>query len=629
MFRNFLDSDGVVIQPDVTCLVGKNESGKSAFLEALYRLNPTRDTARFSVQDDYPAWREKQDRRGPVTVDEVAPITAELSLEGDESTKVSERFGSGALESGGITLSRDYSGTLHHSVHVNERAFVAHVVDSIDWPYGTKAGAKSASTVHALLEYGEQLRTQEGADEGKIAVAERVSAEIQSRLGGKSLEEAMWSVLETMIPKFLYWSQISELPYSAKIERVLKTDAAQLSEAELTMRSLLRIGGTDDEYLLNADYERRKRELENVANALTSDVLEYWSQNRDLRVFPDLTQTTESDPNGRRAVIDEIKLRIYDDRHRLSLPFNSHSTGFRWFFSFLAEFFPYEQASVPVVILLDEPALGLHARAQADYLRFIDERLAASHQVVYSTHSPFMVQPGRLERVRTIEDKGIEVGAKVSSDVAGTDPDTLFPLQGALGYDLAQHLFVSAHNLVVEGTCDYTYLRVMSDFFAEGGERESLNDKWSIVPVGGADLVPTFVALLGNHLDVTVVVDASKKGHQKLNSLVNQGLLEDTRVITIGKILGRTEAEIEDLFAPTDYVPIVNAAFGWTIDGSALSGTDSIVRQIARDRGLERFDHGKPADLLLRRRESILPALSAETLNRFEALFKRVNRTLV
>jgi len=50
------------------------------------------------------------------------------------------------------------------------------------------------------------------------------------------------------------------------------------------------MGGAEDDYLLNPDYERRKRELENVANALTSDVLKYWTQNPDLRVQPDITQ---------------------------------------------------------------------------------------------------------------------------------------------------------------------------------------------------------------------------------------------------------------------------------------------------------------------------------------------------
>src|SRR5690606_7734051 len=139
-------------------------------------------------------------------------------------------------------------------------------------------------------------------------------------------------------------------------------------------------------------------------------------------------------------------------------------------------------------------------RAQKDFLRFINERLAVNgRQVIFTTHSPFMVEPGRLERARLVEDKGTEHGTKVSKDVMSTDADTLFPLQGALGYDLAQHLFINEHNLVVEGTSDLTYISVISDFLKENS-RTGYDDKWSVVPVGGADQIPTFVALLGNHL---------------------------------------------------------------------------------------------------------------------------------
>lgn len=88
--------------------------------------------------------------------------------------------------------------------------------------------------------------------------------------------------------------------------------------------------------MLNPGYERRKRELENVANVLTDDVNKYWSQNPELRVQPDITQRTVANPQGQQSVLDELKLRIWDNRHSLSLPFDEHSAGFQWFFSFQA-----------------------------------------------------------------------------------------------------------------------------------------------------------------------------------------------------------------------------------------------------------------------------------------------------
>ena len=52
-FKHVLDSTEVAIQPDITCLVGKNESGKSAFLEALRRLKPAHGAASFSSPTHY------------------------------------------------------------------------------------------------------------------------------------------------------------------------------------------------------------------------------------------------------------------------------------------------------------------------------------------------------------------------------------------------------------------------------------------------------------------------------------------------------------------------------------------------------------------------------------------------
>jgi energy-coupling factor transporter ATP-binding protein EcfA2 len=631
-FRNILDSGTVDIEPDVTCLVGKNESGKTAFLQALYRLNPARPNVSFSVPDHYPAWLEKRDRIRGIALEDVRPVEATFAIDKHDIELIEKSLGPGVLHDGSeLVVSRAYSGEQTFVLSpdaISERHFVEAIVNSIEWPHGTKTGASKARTIVDLRSHADAL-IAEGEESPEVsATGQAVNARLNDIVGSNSLTQRALAVLKARIPKFLYFAEYSKLPYSVPIERLLRTDPSKLDDDELTAASLLRLAAADDAYLQNPDYERRKRELENVAAALTDDVLKYWSQNSKLRVMPDIDMVTVSDGRGVRAVLNELKIRIWDDRHMLSLPFNEHSTGFQWFFSFLAAFSEYEMRSEPLVILLDEPALGLHARAQGDFLRFIDERLAqADRQVLFTTHSPFMVQPGALERVRLVEDKGIEEGTKVTSDFTSTDPDTLFPLQGALGYDLVQHLFIAPHNLVVEGTSDFTFVTVLSDHLATLG-RVALDERWSIVPVGGVDLVPTFVALLGNHLDVTVLVDAKQGGHQRLGQLVGHRILSDKRIITPGLVLATDEADIEDLFEPSDYLKLYNTAFGLSVNIGDLPGSDPIVRRLARKAGVKRFDHGRPADAFLRNRDTLLPALSEETLDRFERLFEMLNATL-
>lgn len=627
MFRNILDSTEVKIEEKVTCLVGKNESGKSAFLNALLRLKPARSKPEFTIHDHYPAWLEKRHRNEGVNQGGFEPVEVCLEWEPADVKVMEEKFGPGVISAGlQLRLWKSYENKYRWESGCNEKQAVKNFLAAHQVPAADVAAYAALADFDTLQKRlaDDVAKSADAAEDLKLY--SNAQAALKTLLGqAESFDDATWDIAELRIPEFFYFADYSKLPYSVKIHDVLKSD--KLGDPEATARALLMLGGTEKEYMLNPDYERRKRELENVANVLTDDVNKYWSQNPELRVQPDITQRTVQNNQGQQSVLDEMKLRIWDNRHSLSLPFTDHSAGFQWFFSFLAAFSEYERRDPPVVILLDEPAVGLHAKAQADFLRFIEERLTKRCQVIYTTHSPFMVQPGKLERVRLVEDRGKEHGAVVSDDVLTRDRDTLFPLQGALGYDLVQHLFVAENNVVVEGTSDYAYLKVVSDFLASKG-RTSLDPRWSIVPVGGADLIPTFVALLGNHLKVTVLVDSRKEGHQKLERMAKDGYLEKQRIILIGDVLGRKTGDIEDLFEEDEYLDLYNKTFGTTIKAKDLKGNDPIAARIARLEGVERFDHGRPADVLLRERESVLSKLTDRTLKRFENLFERINKTL-
>lgn len=625
-FKNILDSTPVQVEPAITAVVGKNESGKSAFLHALYRANPAHTGARFSVQQHYPAWLEKQHRREGRDLDHSRPVRVAFELEAKDLAVLESRFGQGIMTSKQVTLEREYAGTGTYNYQIDEGGAVRHILREVKIPADFTQIAEKATTladVEGLL----QGLTKEAGEHSKAA-SESITAARAKVLGKPGdLRKAVLDVMEQLTPKFFYFDEYSSLPGTIKIRELLAKKKDDLREDEATARSLLQLAGAESEYLLNADYEVRKRELENVANSLTHDVLKYWSTNPELRVMIDITQKTEQTPQGQQSVLDELKIRLWDDRHLLSLPFDQRSTGFRWFFSFLAAFSEFEHSAKPIIILLDEPGLGLHARAQKDFLKFIEDRLSRRCQVIYSTHSPFLIQPDHLERARLVEDKGRDTGSRITSDVLSTDKDTLFPLQGALGYDLAQHLFVAPHNLVVEGTSDYTYLLLLSSFLKEK-KREALDDRWSIVPVGGSDLIPSFVALLGSHLEVTVLLDSRREGNQRLGKLVDHGILAKNRIIAVGEITGAKLADIEDLFESSEYLDLYNRAFGSSLAEADLAGTDPIVSRIARHIKLERFDHGRPADVLLRHRDTFLASLSPLTVDRFDLLFKRINSTL-
>ena len=197
--------------------------------------------------------------------------------------------------------------------------------------------------------------------------------------------------------------------------------------------------------------------------------------------------------------------RVYDTKHSVSTPLGSRSRGFVWFFSFLA-WYSTQRENKNLILLLDEPGLSLHAKAQGDLLGYFDAELAPHHQVIYTTHSPFMVDPSRFDRVRIVQDRSIEEdsetlspdqeGTKVTTEVLEATADSLFPLQAALGWEIYQTFFIGPNSLIVEGASDLLYIRAISDLLRSCG-REGLSDDWTITPVGGFDKVSTFVALIG------------------------------------------------------------------------------------------------------------------------------------
>jgi hypothetical protein len=157
--------------------------------------------------------------------------------------------------------------------------------------------------------------------------------------------------------------------------------------------------------------------------------------------------------------------------------------------------------------------------------------------------------------------------------------------------------------------------------------RIGLDPRWTLVPAGGAGNIPTFVSLLGAHLDVTVLVDSTQEGSQRLIEFADRGILQKQRLISVASVTGTKEADIEDLFEPAEYLALYSEAFGQAVRESDLAGGDPLIRRIERKVGTK-FDHGRPANVLLRKKEDVLASLSSSTLDRFEELFKRINSTL-
>jgi energy-coupling factor transporter ATP-binding protein EcfA2 len=171
-----------------------------------------------------------------------------------------------------------------------------------------------------------------------------------------------------------------------------------------------------------------------------------------------------------------------------------------------------------MILLLDEPGLTLHAKAQRDLLRYFETELKGSHQLIYSTHSPFMIDPTHFERVRIVQEKSID--AELNVDI-GKDGTTVLEAMSATGLD----------------------------------------PRWTIAPVGGSAKVPTFVALLGSQKGMTIatLIDSQTADQKKIEGLYREKLLKKANVMTFADFTKTAEADMEDMFGAEFYIDLVNA----------------------------------------------------------------------
>lgn len=643
-FQSVRDSGSIPVS-EITCLVGKNEAGKSALLKALYRLNPVIPAeGNFDVTNDYPRM-DVEDYRHEVESGKrktAVPIEACYELGADELTGIAELFGAACVATPEITFAKDYNNRGTYEFSADNQKGLDYLISNADLSDQTSDALKGiALTPDALTPV---LEAQEQT--GEVTRLLGVLAEVK-RYGVSGYIYV--HILSPRRPQYLYFDEYYQMTGHENIEALIAREgSSQLKSSDHPLLGLVRLARLKLPELINpASTIELKNKLEGASNHLTRQVLKYWSQNKHLRMTFDVRPARPGDPAGMQQGTN-IWGGVFDSRHQVTTELGSRSRGFVWFFSFLAWYSDVKKNDEPMILLLDEPGLTLHAKAQHDLLRYFETELKGSHQLIYSTHSPFMIDPEHFDRVRIVQDKSIDAelnadigkdGTTVLEDVFAANADSLFPLQGALGYELHQTLFVGPCTVVVEGAADLLFLQVMSAILQEE-RRTGLDSRWTITPVGGSAKVPTFVALLGSQKGMTIatLIDTQTADQKKIEGLYREKLLKKANVLTFGDFTKSAEADIEDMFGAQFYVELVNAEFkgqlAAPIDLTALKSKEPrILRRLEKyfeDHPLDdgNFSHYRPARYFSENSKKLATQLPNEARDNFESAFRALNALL-
>jgi hypothetical protein len=351
--------------------------------------------------------------------------------------------------------------------------------------------------------------------------------------------------------------------------RLLGFSARELSDFGKTTEPPLGDAAALQKYRDQLD--RRSYQLNSASVRLTEQLRRVW--------MPD-AKRVEAD--RLRVVADGQYLKVVvEDDLGVEIELDQRSEGFQWLVSFFVVFFA-EAADKHknAILLLDEPGLSLHGLKQRDFRATIS-RLAEKNQLLYTTHSPFLVGPDELDLVRVVEMTDRNVGTKVRTRVTAQDPVALLPLQEALGYDLAQSLFSQQRNLVLESLTDYWYVDAVAQLLREGNVVD-LNEKITLLPASQAGKVVYYATILhAQKLKVAALLDSDTAADQARNQEILVHTLGNKAVIrTKDAYEGPVEQPaVEDLLRKT-LVEIAKNELGWDVAEAATNQRDRSITEI-------------------------------------------------
>lgn len=489
----------------VTVLLGQNESGKSSILEALnfgFAVNSEINESDFRTDEELPS------------------VALRLILDDADITAACELLDEEARQVFAILLSEN-----------------ANIVDFYAFTFKNRTG----------VGYGRGFRF---SDEFNNSIKER-SQDLFEIID--TLATNLWS----SIPEFLLFDSANcSLPNTIDItgrqialDSLGKDGAANfLTAADVVIDDLLKKNERD-----------QKTTLKRASSSVSGKLAIYWSQffgdNKKIQIDCELCFYSNTDPkSGSPYLAFWVKESDVSNLHP-----KQRSKGTQWFLAFFLEMIVAEKDQSTKIYLLDEPGAFLHPSAQKDVLKLL-EKISGKIPVIYSTHSPFLIDQSKIERILAVERSDNNLGSDTTIrrglELAASSAVTLAPLLALIGVDFSQQEVIrKTGNLVLEESSALFYLNAFQLLFG-------VNDEWSFIPANGATNVPQIVDfLVAWKLNFSVLVDDDQAGKRAVRSIKEKYHIEDA--LANKKLLTFTGCDgIEDLFTLAEFREIV--AEGYT-----------------------------------------------------------------
>lgn len=573
-FRSIIDTDWCSLSIDrVTALVGQNESGKTSILEAL---------ASF-YENEVDEHSLRSDGSTPV-------VACSFQVSEDELTKILAPF-LDTDELAAIVRANEHRIALAALWDPSEESYIYIIETPEITEFLGKLEIRRAEEEKSAraLEAAEQDKLRASTTPmpaavatGGTAPAAGVSAGVAVPSKPKSgptpsltklatipeplTELALVTSVTQLLPQcVLFEERGSLLPNKIDVEalqgKMLDT------EGYYGALNYLSIAKLDIDKLIMAELRMAENQLSNANKQITRDFQQFWNQtigtSKKITLECDLKVYDSSTPDkvGKRYLV----FWVSDGQDKL-FP-QQRSKGVIWFLSFYLQLKNSSLAAKETIYLLDEPGASLHAKAQSDVLRLIDD-IKEKCEVIFTTHSPYLIEQETIYRLlavqRTDEDKDASPTRVFNvQNLASASRETLSPIYTAMGINFSDQVVVQKkRNVILEELSAYFYIQGLWTLL---GNTEIA----FFLPATGADNIPALANLfLGWGLEYIVVLDDDAAGRNVYNSLKKTIYLDDEKRAKKGAYKIADCQGIEDIFSTSDFKR-------WILEDAALAYTSS------------------------------------------------------
>ncbi len=583
-YRCIHDS-GEIKVGDLAAFVGRNESGKTTILEALTLLNKDQKISELDLCDEMTEELKAEVRlaegdfelneKETVLIREKFPNLQDIRKVKIYRTNKNSRV---QYDFGEIKISGEASKRLNSWENFAGRIqdFINSMPNSIRIRVDTKfLSAPPPRTRDAFMnmmaEFNNNIYLIASEESQIISEWRKIYQDLDyifdNMLIGTTERSALENFIEDKLhPRFVYFSDYKKILGNIDLEEFLRETKGirpkgveyieEFDKAE-TVMNLFYLAELDAEKLQEAQGSpSRLIKLLHTASRKLSDRL-----NPAWKGDPIHVELRWNPGNILSVVISDVHK---DGTVTNTGLLNRRAEGFKWTFSFIVNFAAETQRAElkEAILLLDEPARNLHP-AQQRGISDLLKGLAGSNQILYATHSPFMIFDYTVGNLLVVELDKRKHLSHIYYDYWNADDQTLIPILYGLSRGLTESIvdsqigFNSRPVIIVETMSDCMYLNAFDKFLKD--PNLSMNPL-NIVPAYNKNSVMPLAIFYRNHgYDTFVLLDNTDESTQ-IAAQLESNQFKKVQMIFF-ELGGQTKQFLEDLIMDEDYLYAVNQTY--------------------------------------------------------------------